>query len=136
MAATKQCGRGLRGRSPPGAGLGGSLRGGKRGKVTFGELTEICRFFCDPDCGGEVSGADRFDGGPPACSATARGGVAGGDIVEQAGVWGEWIGAEFKRFEEICVTVMTDLEKKVLRDSLRQTLESWEMPRHWGIILH
>ena len=63
MAATKQCGRGLRGRSPPGAGLGGSLRGGKRGKVTFGELTEICRFFCDPDCGGEVSGADRFDGG-------------------------------------------------------------------------
>jgi hypothetical protein len=45
MAATKQCGRGLRGRSPPGAGLGGSLRGGKRGKVTFGELTEICRFF-------------------------------------------------------------------------------------------
>ena len=51
MAATKQCGRGLRGRSPPGAGLGGSLRGGKRGKVTFGELTEICRFFCDLDCG-------------------------------------------------------------------------------------
>ena len=45
MAATKQCGRGLRGRSPPSAGLGGSLRGGLRGKVAFGELTEICRFF-------------------------------------------------------------------------------------------
>ncbi len=53
--------------------------------------------------------------------------------VEGARV-GKSLSPDFERFEEICVTVTTGLEKKILRDSLRKTLESWEMPRHWEII--
>ena len=41
---------------------------------------------------------------------------------------------DFERFEEISVTVTTSLEKKELRSALRESLESWEMPRHWQLI--
>jgi acyl-coenzyme A synthetase/AMP-(fatty) acid ligase len=41
---------------------------------------------------------------------------------------------DFERFEEISVTVTTSLEKKELRSALRESLESWEMPRHRQLI--
>ncbi|MGJ8633117.1 MAG: AMP-binding protein [Luteolibacter sp.] len=42
---------------------------------------------------------------------------------------------DFERFEEIRVVVKVakGCEKKVLREELRQKLESWEMPRQWVV---
>lgn len=53
--------------------------------------------------------------------------------VEKVTVW-KSASPDYERFEEIHVTVVTNEEKKVLREALRESLESWELPRHWELI--